>query len=205
MSELNRWLLFWRRVGAEGKPEVVFEKLVALYAEQHRAYHTLAHITHCLDEFEEVRHLAEHPNEVEMALWFHDAIYDTESQDSEERSAQLALKTANEMGLPETFGNRVHALIVATKHSEPPTETDTKILIDIDLSILGRGEAEFDEYEANVRREYHWVPEEEFKSRRAAILRSFMERQTIYSTDFFRQKYEQRARRNLGTSLSKLE
>ncbi len=165
----------------------------------------MRHLTHCLDELEEARHLTEHPSEVEMALWFHDAIYDPKAEDNEERSAELSRRIAKEARLSEAFGKRVYDLVLATQHHRPPEGTDAQLLVDIDLSILGRPRDEFDEYETNIRKEYRFVPLRQYRSARTAILRRFLSRPAIYSTDFFRQKYESRARANLERSLGNLE
>ncbi len=205
MSELARWSRFWEILEAGGNPEPVYRLLSDLYSERHRAYHTLSHLTHCLDEFEEARHLAERPGEVEMALWFHDAIYDPRAKDNEERSAELSRRIAKEAQLREAFGKRVYDLVLATEHHGLPDGADARLLVDIDLSILGRPKDAFDEYETNIRKEYHFVPPDRYRSARSAILRSFLDRPAIYSTDFFRQKYETRARANLERSLAYLE
>ncbi len=205
MSELARWSRFWEKLRADGDPGPVYELLADLYSERHRAYHTLNHLSHCLDELEAARHLAEQPNQVEMALWFHDAIYDPKAKDNEQRSAELCRRTAEEAGLPEAFGRKVYELVLATQHHRAPEGGDARLLVDIDLSILGRPREAFDEYETNIRKEYHFVPQDRYRSGRSAILRSFLDRPAIYSTDFFRQKYEGPARANLARSLSSLE
>jgi predicted metal-dependent HD superfamily phosphohydrolase len=204
MSELERWSRFWENLGADGDPGPVYELLADLYSERRRAYHTLNHLSHCLDELEDARHLAEQPNQVEMALWFHDAIYDPKAKDNERSSAELCRRTAKEAGLPEAFGRKVYDLVLATQHHGAPEGGDARLLVDIDLSILGRPRAAFDEYETNIRNEYHFVPQDRYRSARSAILRSFLDRPSIYSTDFFRQKYESRARANLERSLGYL-
>ena len=201
MPELERWSRFWRRLEADGSPEPVYRLLSDLYAEPQRAYHTLRHLTHCLDEFEDARHLAEHPNDVEMALWFHDAIYDPKATDNEARSAELARRTAAEARLPEAFGTRVAALVLATRHQGIPEGADARLLVDIDLAILGRPQSEFDDYEANIRKEYLFVPWPEYRSARSAVLQSFLDRKAIHWTDYFRRKSESRARANLERSL----
>ena len=76
--------------------------------------------------------------------------------------------------------------------------------MDIDLSILGQSEDRFDTYERQVREEYEWVTEDAFVAGRLAILKLFLERPTIYSTPFFRTRYEAQARRNLNRSLAQL-
>lgn len=183
----------------------MYRLLSDLYSERHRAYHDMSHITHCLDELEEARHLAERPDEVEMALWFHDAVYHPRAKDNETRSAELSQRVATKARLPEAFGKRVYDLVLATEHHGLPDGTDARLLVDIDLSILGRPRDQFDDYETNIRKEYHFVPPHQYRSARTAILRSFSDRPAIYSTDFFRQKYESRARANLEWSLGNLE
>lgn len=186
-------------------PNDYYNKLISLYTEPYRAYHNLSHIAHCLDEFKEVRNLPEHPNEVEIAIWFHDAIYNPISKDNEEKSSQLAYQFLKEMEFPDSFRKKVYDLILTTKHTTIPKDIDSQVLVDIDLSILGRPIEEFDKYEKNIRKEYNFVPDAQFKTGRRAILQEFLNRLTIYSTDFFRQKYEGQARKNLERSLIQLK
>lgn len=186
-------------------PELTtYKKLVALYSEQHRVYHNLTHIAHCLDEYRQARQSAEHQNEVEMALWFHDAIYNTRSHDNEEKSAELSRQELKIMGAEDSFGDRVHDLILVTKHIETPVGIDAEILADVDLSILGKSPIEFNYYEDGIRQEYFWVPDEQFRSGRVGVLKRFLDRPSIYLTDFFRQKYEEQARKNLEISVARL-
>jgi predicted metal-dependent HD superfamily phosphohydrolase len=199
----TRWLKFWTAAGAAGDPEPEWLSLSARYEEPHRAYHTLRHISHCLDELDSVRPLAADPVAVEMALWYHDAVYDPRAKDNEERSAGLAAQAAAAMGLPAPFGARVAGLILVSTHRAPAEDPDAQLFADIDLSILGRSEAAFDEYERQVRREYSGVPEPAFRAGRAAILRSFLQRPSIYATGFFRGKYEAAARQNLSRSIAR--
>lgn len=200
----QRWMALWKRLGAQGDANAVYDVLVARYSEPHRAYHTLEHIGHCLDEFEQVRNLATNPDAVELALWYHDAIYDTKANDSEERSATLSVEMVRNASLPDNFGQSVANLIMATKHTSAPTDSDVRLLVDTDLSILGQTEDKFDEYERQVRKEYEWVAEDAFVAGRSAILKSFLDRSTIYSTQFFRNRYEAQARANIARSLARL-
>ncbi len=204
MTYEQRWTALWQRLGAQGDASAVYNDLVTRYSEPHRAYHTLEHIGHCLDEFEQVRHLTTNPDAVELALWYHDAIYDTKAKDSEERSATLAVEVVRSASLPDNLGQSVANLITATKHTSAPIDPDVRLLVDVDLSILGQTEDKFDEYERQVRKEYEWVAEDAFVAGRSAILKSFLDRPTIYSTLFFRNKYEMQARRNIAVSLARL-
>ncbi|MDO8504401.1 MAG: N-methyl-D-aspartate receptor NMDAR2C subunit [Candidatus Liptonbacteria bacterium] len=198
------WLRLWRRIGAKGNPSNAYDDLATRYSESHRAYHTLEHIVNCLDEFEQVQHLVGNPNAVEFALWYHDAIYNTKAKDNEEKSAELAVGAAKRTSLPGNLGQSAANLILATKHAEIPADPDSRFLVDIDLSILGQSEDRFDEYERQIRKEYAWVPEDAFVSGRGAILKSFLGRPSIYSTEFFRNKYEAQARLNIARSIARL-
>jgi predicted metal-dependent HD superfamily phosphohydrolase len=191
----SEWTALWNRLGAKGDGVLPFDDLISRYAEPHRAYHTITHIETCLSE------LADIPDAIQFAIWYHDAIYDPQAKDNEERSADLAAQVA---GLSDEFIHSVRRLILSTKHSVQPTQPDEQILVDIDLAILGQPELAFDEYERQIRFEYSWVPDEMFAKGRCAVLASFLSRPTIYSTDAFRAKYEKRARQNLAHSIAAL-
>lgn len=161
----------------------------------HRRYHTLQHLEECFARFDEIAELAEHPADVELAIWFHDAIYDPHRSDNEQRSADWARSS--------TGNANVHALVMATRHQAIPRSLDEKVLIDVDLWILGAPPERFDEYEKQVREEYGWVPGLIYRRKRRAILESFVARPAIYRTERFIQRYEAQARANLARSLAR--
>lgn len=198
---LRKWLTLWRKAGARGDPLPAFWKLSRRYREPHRRYHTLAHVRHCLRELDACRTLAHDPIAIEFAIWFHDAIYDTRRNDNEERSAELARAVIASARLPLKLGRRVMRLICATKRHRLSADAGVQLFLDIDLSILGQGRGEFRRYDRHIRQEYAWVPERRFATRRAAVLRKFLDRPSIYGSKFFRQQYEARAGRNLENAV----
>lgn len=200
-----RWLTFWTAAGAVGDPKPAWNRLASAYAEPHRAYHTLEHIAHCLEELDRVRELAADPVAVEMAIWYHDAVYDTRAKDNEQKCADWARADAESMGLAPERRDRVERLILASTHQGVPADPDARLFTDLDLSILGQPPVAFDEYERKVRVEYGWVPEPAYRVGRSAILRSFLERPTIYATEAVRSRYETQARINLAASLNRLK
>jgi predicted metal-dependent HD superfamily phosphohydrolase len=201
----TQWRALWQRIKAQGDPLPSYHDLVQRLAEPHRAYHTMRHIRHCLDEMACVRHLATHPDAVEMALWYHDAIYDTHASDNEAQSATLAAQMLRDASVPETFVAMISRLIMATQHHAVAEDLDTRLLVDIDLAILGQPASIFDAYEQHIRQEYAWVSHAAFLEGRTRILRRFLHRATIYATDHFRQLYEVQARINIARSLRRLE
>jgi predicted metal-dependent HD superfamily phosphohydrolase len=198
MTDLpNSWQRVWSGLGARAGGQRLYGELVSRYSEPQRKYHSLQHLGECISWFEVVADLAVHPAEVEAALWFHDAIYEVKQHDNEERSASWARAALLEAGVQAASAFRVEGLVLATKHTALPASADEQLLVDIDLSILGATEARFAEYEQQIREEYLFVPELIFRQKRRAILRAFLDRECIYSTEFFRAALEGRARANL--------
>ena len=194
----------WARFDVSAPPPGLLERLVAAYSEPHRKYHTLRHLEECFARLEELRADAVHPEEVELALWFHDAIYDTKRHDNEARSAEWAREVALAANLPAAVAERIYRLVMVTRHDAAPEEPDEKVLVDVDLSILAAPDERFDEYEAQVRGEYAWVPDSVFRARRREILEGFLARDAIYTTPKFVKRYEARARSNLARALQRV-
>ena len=165
----------------------------------------MTHLEDCLRVFDAGKDLAIHPEEVELALWFHDAIYNPTANNNEQKSAEWAGEVIRQVGLDEGVAERVRQLILATRHNAVVFERDEQLIVDVDLSILGREDEVFWEYEHNIRKEYRWVPDFVFRRKRVDILRGFLQREQIYQLELFRRKYEGRARHNLIEAISRLE
>ena len=198
------WTEAWRDLRLPPPAPDVLAGLLAGWAEPHRKYHTPQHLRECLALFERDRALARHPGEVAMALWFHDAVYDTARHDNEAASADWAARVLLESGAASDVAARVHALIMATRHSEVPATPDAKLLVDIDLAILGAEPSRFAEYERQIRDEYGFVPEDVFRDKRAAILRGFLARPALFSTPAYDARFDASARANLARAIAGL-
>jgi len=200
----SRWSALWHALGCHGDPAPWHRRLTAAYAERHRHYHNARHLEECFAELDSSRQLAAQPHAIEIALWFHDAIYDARSPTNEEDSAALAVDCLTTAKLPAATVEQVRRLILCTKTHQLGSLSDGPLLIDIDLSIFGKGPTRFAEYEQAIREEYRWVPADTFREKRAEVLAHFLARPAIYATGHFRQKYEVAARANLSASLEKL-
>jgi predicted metal-dependent HD superfamily phosphohydrolase len=199
------WVDLWKECGAVGDAEIAYRNLYALYTEPQRFYHNITHIRDCLIQLH--KHLEELQddscNRIELAIWFHDAIYDTKRNDNEEKSADFACEAIRAIKNSD-LELTVRELILDTKHKKMPRTIDGQILCDIDLSILGQNENVFDQYDANIRKEYAWVPEAEYRAGRTKVLQSFLDRPTIFWTEHFRKEYETQARINLARTIERL-
>jgi predicted metal-dependent HD superfamily phosphohydrolase len=201
----DRWQRVWRRLGATEVDEGLFHQLGTSYSEPHRKYHTMQHLDECFGHLERLAPFSERPAEVELALWFHDAIYHTRKKDNEKRSAKWAMDSILAAGLATDLADRVHELIMATVHNAVPKGKDAGVLVDIDLAILGAEQERFNEFEVQVREEYSWVPGFLFRPARRQILEEFARREKIYSTELFRAEREAQARKNIARSLARLQ
>lgn len=197
-----RWRKTWLAAGGMDEGTAIFNHLVDQYNEPHRAYHNLEHIRECLEHLDPTRHLMARPAEVELAVWFHDAIYDTQRHDNEERSALLAEETLRAAGTEPELAQRVGDLIRLTTHAHVLPVGDGALLCDIDLAILGAPPERFARYDAAIRREYEWVPEDVYRQERGRVLAGFLDRARIYTTPFFYQRLERQARDNLNALLN---
>jgi predicted metal-dependent HD superfamily phosphohydrolase len=202
LPERERWVSLATVFGARETNDW-YERLTAAYSEPQRHYHNQRHIVECLREFDGARALLQNPARVELAIWFHDAVYAPRASDNEEQSAELAEQFLRSAGASDETCAVVKRLVMATKH-HAATTPDEALLIDIDLSILGQDRERFAEYERQIREEYSWVPASVFAEKRSEILQRFLARARIYTSEHFFNRYETRARQNLQWSIRQL-
>jgi predicted metal-dependent HD superfamily phosphohydrolase len=200
-SRFERW---WSRLGAAGDGLGTFTRLMAAYAEPHRAYHTAEHIVDCLAQLDAAPASATDHDLVEGGIWFHDVVYDPRAGDNEAESAAWATYILSGAGVKLPTIDTIRRLILLTRHVEPARDVAGSLLCDIDLSILGRSPEEFDEFERRIRAEYDWVPERDYREGRARVLSRLLAWDRLYQTEHFYHRYEAEARNNLKRVIAQL-
>lgn len=201
-----RFMALWKRCLLDGTAtdaEQVFATVAGRYSEPHRRYHTPEHIKHCLRQFDLAAGHMDDPDTVEMSIWFHDVIYDVPTIDNELRSAELFRDLTRERIAPAFFQS-VYDMIMITSHKEPPTRTDDKYMVDVDLSSFGLPWDEFKRDSENVRGEFSARSDREFYSAHVRFMQSLIDRPQFFATEFFRDKYEASARGNVGRLIKEL-
>lgn len=193
-----RWLNFCNQLKAK-KAEEIWNWIETRYSEPHRHYHNLTHLEHCFQELDRVR---AQPPEIELAIWFHDIIYDTHALDNEEKSGLLVEQAIDLMSLPNGYKYFTVPLILASKTHQG--DAATSMFLDIDLSILGQPQEIYDQYEQNIRKEYKWVPWSAYCEGRSKVLQKFLDQEHIYKTKEFQEKCEDLAKINLHRALKSL-
>ncbi len=204
VTQLGSWKGLLDRLGL-AQDDATFDALVAAYSGPDRAYHSLDHITHCLEELESTHLPAGRSDPIALAIWFHDAVYDWRSSTNEADSAGWADTFLGTVGAKSELAASVRELIMATcHHFDAELLGDQSLIADIDLSILGDAPDRFEKYEVGIRFEYRAVPEPIYRTKRAEVLRSFLQRPRIFATDAFHSAYESRARENLAKAIDRL-
>ena len=202
LVNFDRWSRACLEVGV-APDERDYRRVRRAWGGMSRHYHTLSHLDACLRELDETRQLAVRPGEVELALWFHDAVYRSWRRDNEQKSAELGARTLQAASIESV--ERIRQMVLATRHREEGFAGDTALVVDIDLSILGQPPEVYAQFERAIRREYWWVTRARYVNGRGAVLKKFLERAAIYQHDFFYDKYESRARANITAALAQLE
>ncbi|CAN5659793.1 hypothetical protein BH11PSE8_BH11PSE8_24390 [soil metagenome] len=197
------WVAAWAALGLKAPPGLRAD-LDAAWAEPHRHYHDPRHLAECLVLWSRWRASFERPGEVGLALWFHDAVYDPKAAGNEVASAAWAARALLQAGATSEVAQRVYDLVLATRHDAPALGIDAQGLVDIDLSILGSAPERFAQYDADVRREYDWVPGFRYRRARRTVLQSFLDRPRIYATSVAFELLEAQARLNLAGALERL-
>ena len=195
----DRWMRLGASLGWENAAKA-FERIAHSYSEDGRYYHTLDHVRDCL----EIMDSHGGDDVLELAVWFHDAVYDPRAADNEKRSADVLRQAAEAAGMTAETVNRACRLVEITDHRMTPLDDQERLIVDIDLSILGASAETYDRYSRNVRLEYAHVAEEAYCTGRTAVLRSFLNRERIYSGDGFVAEYEAKARENIMRELARL-
>lgn len=184
-------------------PKSVYEEIRKMYSWNDRFYHDLSHIVFWLNALQEMKWKIDNIKELTLAWIFHDIIYDSTKSWNEEASAEFVIDFCKGNNLE--YYKDVERLILITKHNWLPNKEDEKIIVDIDLAILWQDWDTFSEYEKNVRREYSGATNDQWKDGRIKVLKSFLDREFIYFSKDFKEKYEEQARENLKKSINILK
>ncbi|WP_103502121.1 MULTISPECIES: hypothetical protein [unclassified Streptomyces] len=179
--------------------------LLDRWSEPHRVYHSLSHLRAVLGRLDELSGHAADPAAVELAAWFHDAVYEPGSGDNEERSALLAERALPDLGCPARRVATTARLVRLTAGHDPgPGDRDGEALCDADLAVLGGAPEEYAHYTAAVRLEYAAMPAEAFRAGRAEVLRRLLAQPGLFRTPHGRRHWEANARYNLRAELELL-
>ena len=179
--------------------------LLARWAEPHRRYHTVSHLRGVLTRVEELADHAVDTDAVRLAAWYHDAVYQGQPDD-EERSAQLAEADLAALGVDPSLVAEVARLVRLTiSHQPGHGDRNGEALSDADLAALGVEPRRYRANSAAIRAEYAHVADNDFRARRAPVVRELLSGPGVFHTPLARRRWESQARANLIDELHALE
>lgn len=183
-----------------------FDLLDQYYSEPGRHYHGWRHIWACLREFDSIAHLLSDPLAVELALWFHDAVYIPGGNRNELDSAELAFRSLRPVGIELAW--KVKTFIEATDYSRTfdTTDPDLDYLKDIDFAAFGKPFDAFWQDVERLRQENGENSRPAASVRRLAFYRQILDgRVELFRTAHFRDRLLEQALDNVGRALHRLE
>ena len=198
----DAWITLARRAGARDDVTGAGAALLGRWSEPHRAYHDLAHLDEVLHRIDLLAGEADQPDLVRLAAWFHDAVYDPQASDNEERSAEVATVALADLGLAPDVVDEVARLVrLTTTHVVATGDRDGAVLCDADLAVLASDGLRYQSYVEGVRREYAHLDDQTFARGRSDVLHRLLDRPQLFTTSYGRREWEQRARANVAAEL----
>lgn len=153
--------------------EELWAEIFTLYNQKNRFYHNLKHVKNVLYEIKETRKLVSDFDTILLSAFYHDIIYDPTKNNNEEQSAIFAKKSLKKLNSNSEIIEKCTNQILATKKHKSE-DNDTLHLIDADLSIFGKSEEVYREYTVNIRKEYSFLSDEEYKKGRTKVIQYFL-------------------------------
>lgn len=198
----NRWELISAEIGISLRiSEACWDCIVSRYNESTRFYHTLVHIADMLRSSSMYSSMISDRTVVDLAIFFHDIIYDSRSNTNEEDSAKMFRFLLADYISADIIDKVVWYIMQTKTHMVQVNETpdnDLWLFLDIDMGVLGAERPLYIRYCTAIRAEYEHVDERLYRVKRRQFLLSVLdEREHIYATDAVRADCEQIARSNM--------
>jgi predicted metal-dependent HD superfamily phosphohydrolase len=197
----ERWL---RVVPDERAGRDALRGLLDRWQEPHRRYHTLEHLRAVLTHLEDMDLGSDRPA-VELAAWYHDAVYSIAEAGNEARSAALAASALPPLGVDRPIVRQVVRLVRLTESHDPAQgDHPGESLCDADLAVLGQPPPVYEAYRRAVRSEYASLDDQTWQAGRTAVLDRLLAMPVLYRTALARARWEAPARANLAAERAAL-
>lgn len=176
-----------------------------------RHYHDVSHVEALLSLTRVHRAALLEPVTVDLAVYYHDVVYDPARRDNEALSAAFARESLARLGILQGLADTVALYVMATAHMAAPVQLpagadpDLDHFLDFDLSILAAPAAEYDRYAAAIHREYAIYSDPDYARGRAAVLRKLLASRALYRVPVLAADWEAAARANMTRELGRLE
>ena len=184
--------------------EDVGRRLLASWCEPHRRYHAVCHLRDILARVEELSALAEDPDAVRLAAWYHDSVY-AGLPDDEERSARRSEQELSGLGVAPALVDEVARLVRLTVNHDPaPGDCNGEVLSDADLSALAVSPEHYQSNSAAILEEYRHIPVDVLRKGRLQVLAALLGSPGVFRTEPGRRRWETAARDNMLAEMAQL-
>lgn len=182
------------------------KELIGLWSQEHRYYHDRVHLLSVLEAVDRLggKLSAEELMLVQLAAWFHDAVYQGTAED-EFKSAVLARERLDSVLSARAVSTVSDLILLTAGHNPKESDRLGRILCDADLEVLARPEPAYQRYAHAIYQEYAHLPRHVLAEGRSRILTALLEKATIYATAAGRGLWESAARSNVSRELEHLQ
>lgn len=208
---MSRWRLLCASMHVEQRiADKWGDAIRARYLEPCRRYHTLSHLSEMLGYFDEFKDRLQRGDLVQLAIFFHDLVYNGVPRQDERQSADEYRRFATDAGQPDDDAGLVYRWIVATADHKvsPEDTTDCRFFMDFDMAILGTPWPQYERYFRAVKKEYQLLKRKNalvwevlWCIGRPRAMAGFLQVEHIYATPEFRERMEVIAFENLAREM----
>lgn len=201
---LRVWTDLITRHTADSGVVDVGRRLLAAWSEPHRRYHSVQHLRDILARVDELSAVADDPDAVRLAAWYHDAVY-AGLPDDEDNSARRAEVELSALGVAPQIVDEVARLVRLTvTHDPAPGDHNGEVLSDADLASLAVSGEHYRRNSAAIREEYRHIPDEVFRKGRLQVLAALLQGSAVFRTEPGRRCWEAAARDNMIAEMAAL-
>lgn len=184
--------------------EKMWQEIEKKYSEKNRFYHNLNHLESLLIQLKSIQNKITNWESLLFTMFYHDIVYNVINFDNEFESAEFVEVKMKHINVPLNLISLCKKQIISTKSHIDTNDNDTNYFIDADLSILGQNSNTYLEYKKNVRKEYLFYPSVIYNEGRKEALFRFLNMDRIFKTDYFYEKFEKQARKNMLNEIEQL-
>ena len=183
-----------------------WKEIESHYSVKARHYHNLIHVENLLLQAKQFENEINDFNALRFAIWYHDVIYKPTRKDNEEKSAEFAEWRLKKFKIDNEVIQKIKTLVISTKKHqiELMENLDNAYLLDFDLSILGSEWETYKTYTEQIRKEYKIYPDFLYNRGRRKVLEHFLEKESLYFTDYYKRDFENQAKENIKRELELL-
>jgi predicted metal-dependent HD superfamily phosphohydrolase len=185
---VKKWQALAGKIGLDrASSQEVGNFLLAQYTQSGRHYHGAGHIVSMLEGFNAIKATFERPLAAELAIFFHDVIYDPSRRDNEEQSAKKLQQMLGGLVDPPLLEAAAFSIEATKQHALTPNH-DTNLLLDLDMAILGQPWPIYEQYARDVMQEYLPVYGQMAyrHGRRTIFLEPTIAKGTVFLTEAFK-------------------